>query len=393
MEVVDDYTSLGEYFESYDDYKPLIKTETILTSEINCMSLSDIQQNADTNLCQKDIKSSPHSDDDDKMSVVDPSAVWDHEYISKAEQIDIKEELENVNLQDIDYDIITSTPPSPAQYITIEPNTTRTSKGIPQSSNEYTETIDTATSLHPKTFEFGDLNIIIQETPHVKKSTATGYHVVRGCGNMEMSVSTTQPLSNNKYYIRTTLIRKHEDQRHNIINMVCKKHIKCTDPELKDHVLQTKSAPGTYYYDDEGLRKSICFHVSNTQDDINIPTVISVKFICASTCNLTKGQFSVVERGREMYLIVTLECKETNSIVARRKIDIWPKAAISLRDMCKLTRLSQKGAKAQWLMKKKEQRHALLKQKCIHITSLAKRHGCSKDEIKRIIDQIWDIPT
>ena len=99
------------------------------------------------------------------------------------------------------------------------------------------------------------------------------------------------------------------------------------------------------------------------------------------------------EKAREMYLVLTLENEYTNRIVARRSLTVWPKAAINLRDLNKLTRMEPKGAAAQMLIKKSDHKVKILKNKCISITSLAKGFGFSREDFSKIVDNVWNTPT
>ena len=99
------------------------------------------------------------------------------------------------------------------------------------------------------------------------------------------------------------------------------------------------------------------------------------------------------ERGREMYLVLTLENEYTNQIVARRSITVWPKAAMNLRDLNKLTRMEPKGAAAQILKIRSDQKIQILENRCIAIASQAKRFGINKQDFSKIVDKVWNIPT
>ena len=260
-------------------------------------------------------------------------------------------------------------------------------------SGNYTENRSLATSSKAKLFDFGNLNYKIMENKYVRKGLATGYHIVRHVGNMEISVTTNTPIQEDQHCVRATLIRKHVEHQHHAIDQVCDKHIHCTTLELKEHVLQTNTSPEYCYYDDTNPRKSICFRLYPENKKSNGSFTISLKFVCSSTCSLTKYQSFMPEKAREMYLVLTLENEYTNRIVARRNLTVWPKAAINLRDLNKLTRMEPKGAAAQLLIKKSDHKVKILKNKCIIITSLAKGFGFSREDFSKIVDNVWNIPT
>ena len=260
-------------------------------------------------------------------------------------------------------------------------------------SGIYTENRSLATSLKAKLFDFGNLNFKIIENKHVRKGLATGIHVVRQAGNMEISVTTKAPIQDDQFCVRATLVRKHVQYQHHAIDQICAKHIHCTIPELQDHMLQTNTSPEYCYYDDTNPRKSICFNLYPENKESNGSYIISLKFICSSTCSVTKNQIYMPERGREMYLVLTLENEYTNQVVARRSITVWPKAAMSLRDLNKLTRMEPKGAAAQILKIRSDQKIQILENRCIAIASQAKRFGINKQDFSKIVDKVWNIPT
>ena len=260
-------------------------------------------------------------------------------------------------------------------------------------SGIHTENRSLATSLKAKLFDFGNLNFKIIENKHVRKSLATGFHVVRQAGNMEISVTTKAPTQDNQFCVRATLIRKHVEFQRHAIDQICAKHIHCTIPELQEHMLQTNTSPEYCYYDDTNPRKSICFKLYPENEESNGSHTISLKFICSSTCSVTKDQLYMPERGREMYLVLTLENEYTNQVVARRSITVWPKAAINLRDLNKLTRMEPKGAAAQILRKSSDQKIQILENRCIILASQAKRFGINRQDFSKIVDKVWNIPT
>lgn len=266
----------------------------------------------------------------------------------------------------------------------------------PYSSITYREDNNSATSLDPNTFEFGDLSYHVLETKYVRKSTATGFHIQRMNGNM--SITLTAPSSNfqvcsdiGPFYIRALLVRKHEEYKHDVINTVCDKHTNQTDPQLAEHVMQTVNDKKDHWYDNQGTRKSICFWVTPVEDEI-CSRNINLRFICSSTCQITRDLDACPERSREMFMILTLESASSNEIIARRKVDIWVKAAICLRDLNKLTRMESKGAAAQYLLKTQKQKKNTLKQKCRLLVSITKKYKFTREELANIISETWNIP-
>ena len=266
----------------------------------------------------------------------------------------------------------------------------------PCSSITYREDNSSATSLDPNTFEFGNLSYHVLETKYVRKSTATGFHIQRLNGNMNIML--TAPLSNfepcsniGPLYIRAMLVRKHEEYKHDVINTVCTNHTYQTDPQLIEHVMQSYGEKKDYWYDNQGTRKSICFWIAPHENEMCSKN-INLKFICSSTCQITKDLDACPERSREMYILLTLESASSNEIIARRKIDIWVKAAICLRDLNKLTRMESKGSAAQFLMKTQKQKKIALKQKCRFLVSIAKKYKFTRKELTDIISETWNMP-
>ena len=246
-----------------------------------------------------------------------------------------------------------------------------------------------ATSHDPNLFQFGELTYNVIESNQVRLSKATGFHVVRETGAMNIKV--TVPTTDKKEcFVRATLVRKNYDQRHHIINQVCHKHINDTEPYLQSHVLQTSTNPNLCWYDSSGIRKSVCFWLYNNDKQNALEALLSLKFVCLSTCNVTRNYPLSPERGREWFLVLTAESKKCQRIFARSILNVWPKSTINTRDMYKPRRMEVKGGAAQLILAASKNKVSVLQHKVNQLVATAKKHDINKGDLMKFIDEHWE---
>ena len=245
-----------------------------------------------------------------------------------------------------------------------------------------------ATSHDPNLFQFGELTYNVKESNQVKLSKATGFHVVR---ESAMNIKVTIPMTDKKEcFVRATLVRKNYDQRHHIINQVCHKHINDSEPYLQSHVLQTSTNPNLCWYDSSGIRKSVCFWLYKNEKQNILEALLSLKFICLSTCTVTRNYPLSPERGREWFLVLTVESKECQRIFARSILNVWPKSTINTRDMCKPRRMEVKGGAAQLILATSKNKMSVLQHKVSQLVTTAKKHDINKGDLMKFIDEHWE---
>lgn len=248
-----------------------------------------------------------------------------------------------------------------------------------------------ATSNNPNIFHFGDLMCTISENDHVRLSLGTGYHITREQGCLNIKVSTKKlDRHPNGCFIRATLVRKNPDQRQKIINHICRKHNNTTDNHLKQHVIQSTLDPSLSWYENSTQQKSVNFWLQENPNAETLEAIVSLKFMCATTCEVTKDSLSCHERGREWILILTAECINTQRVFARRILDVWPKATINARDLYKPERLQPKGVRSRIKARNNQAKSKAIHHRICHLVDIAKKYKIPKDEIISVINNQWE---
>ena len=249
-----------------------------------------------------------------------------------------------------------------------------------------------ATSINPNVFQFGDLTCTIIENDHVRLSLGSGYHIIREQGNLNIKIRTIRLDRNpSRCFIRATLVRKNPEQRHKVINHICQKHENANDPHLRQHVMQTTLDPSLSWYDNSAPQKSVNFWLQESLNTDTLEAILSLKFACATSCEVTKDILSCHPEGREWIIILTAECIDSQKVFARRIIEVWPKASINARDLYKQERLQPKGIRGRSKSKSNQAKlKAKIHQKVCHLVDIAKNCNISKDEVISVINNQWE---
>ena len=189
---------------------------------------------------------------------------------------------------------------------------------------QYTERASRATGINPNTFEFGRLKTEIVETVFMKSDNRYIWSIIKGKGKILIKVTNKSydpKITDDPTLIRATLIRKSESYRHLLVQEICPKHISCSDPRLRNHVMQTDNSNGNHWYETTGIQKSICFNMRNPFQEI-----ISLRFICGTNCNTTGQKCKMNKTNKALLLILTME--QNDLIIGRKTIEICPKSAM-----------------------------------------------------------------
>ena len=212
------------------------------------------------------------------------------------------------------------------------------------------ETNSMATAKHLSLFEFGNFKCNILGNQHCQYSPYTGWHLQRSKGVMEIDLSFSNLLVEGPIIARVLLIRKDHRFRAYGIDQICEIHKNEVDNDSQNHVLQPDpNCNIDWCYDQSGFRKSICFSLG-TLDPLTrtLAGKISFRSMCFDSCNTCSDlSFSPTESSRDLQLVLTLEAPTCGIIIARKVIDVWPKACIVGRDMNKTERRLPKGGASQ----------------------------------------------
>ena len=181
----------------------------------------------------------------------------------------------------------------------------------------YTEDARRATSLSINRFEFGSLSFEVIETRFVRKISKQKWSISRKTGKLIITIDRKTIPYQTPTILRVTLARKNPTHRHQLINEICSKHQPESNQNLIEHVMQTNNRQGSFWYDTTGTRKSICFKTDNTNN-----TIISLSFLCTTSCNTTGTPHPMTKKSKGMLLILTLEQEE--KIISRRSLEIYP---------------------------------------------------------------------
>jgi hypothetical protein len=199
--------------------------------------------------------------------------------------------------------------------------------------------------------EFGKLQYRVEPTEICTLSDKTGWHIKRKAGLMEIQIEASNLKPDESLRIRTVLVKKHQTYCSVSIDRICHKHQEEITTD-QNHVLQ--AAPGyQFHYGKDGPRQSIIFPMK-TREDGTIKGTIGVRWMCNDSCNTSADPtFTPTHASRDQYLILTLESRKHRSVLARRKILVWPKANVGSRDLHKKERRLPQGGLGHLLKKQK----------------------------------------
>ena len=201
-------------------------------------------------------------------------------------------------------------------------------------------------------FDFGHFDYRIVENPKCRYSSFTGWHIERSSGTINIEVDLFNLALKKPLLIRAVLIRKNEMYRQYGVDRICEKHKREVNYDSQHQVLQPPpDYKGPWKYGVGGPRNSIIFIIEEKDFKKKIKN-IELRSICNSTC-VTGDNFVATEASRDLWLVLTLESAEYDVILARRHVEIWPKAVVCERDIMKTERRKPKGGAAQSVLNKK----------------------------------------
>ena len=215
-----------------------------------------------------------------------------------------------------------------------------------------------STCANPITEELGKVELRIEDIP---KGTTTWltryseanklYHIESGrnghfCINVCYNDIKLQP--SGTYFIRSILVKANSPYKHFPVDRICEKH-KENDPITDKQPIQpTKGTPKEKYsFCISGTRPSLIHWCEKPNENNTIRLTMNVMFPCMDTCcNTSHNSTSKnAEAARDLKLVQTLENLHNNQInvIRRHTINIWPKARIANRELCKKERRKPKG--------------------------------------------------
>lgn len=203
-----------------------------------------------------------------------------------------------------------------------------------------------ALSPYLNTMDLGRFKFHIKENSHCQYSPYTGWHLQRGSGMMIASLTFEDIEIRENMIVRAVLVREDEAYKHFLVDRVCSTHSVVDDPVGNENVLQpTPGQDGIWFYSTEGPRNSLCFDVGRPDLTGLLCCTIGIRSVCSDTCNTSKDRFfDSKQRSRNLLMVLTLEERDTYSILARRSLRIWPKAVVRASDIERKTRRLPKGA-------------------------------------------------
>ena len=204
-----------------------------------------------------------------------------------------------------------------------------------------------ATSIWPALTGLGNLIIQVEENSRCRKSLHTGYHIVRGEGNMRIYFTATGIPVEEPMTMRGVLVRKNELYRALCVERICEMHEAEADPEARNQVLQAGAGQkGCWQFGEKGPRRSIGFEVGMSSRLGSLQGSINLRIMCNDACITSKRTEQQPEASREMMLVLTIESTRHHIILARRSMDIWCKSRIVIKDLVKPYRLLNKRPEA-----------------------------------------------
>ena len=93
--------------------------------------------------------------------------------------------------------------------------------------------------------------------------------------------------------------------------------------------MQAPFSTSNCWYEEAAERMNICFWLGHEKSNNGTGHMIQLIFLCNSTCSTTDTKdFKHPENSRDLYLLLTLESIKDKTIIARRKLEVWPKAVV-----------------------------------------------------------------
>jgi hypothetical protein len=219
-----------------------------------------------------------------------------------------------------------------------------------------TDSIDSLTAL-AQVDSLGQVEYKIKPIDNIcqKSVQSAEWHVKSGSGFLDIQLAfhnvPDQYSSSEQLFVRCVIFRQHSEFRHLPVDTICPKHLK---PGTRHpmHVLQALPGPDQdHFYTSTEYRKSISFPCSGRDSSGNIHAGLQLQFICNASCNTCSDPaFRNKEKAQDLLLVITLEVLDDskNAItLARTSVPVWPKAAVSARDLTKGARRLAKGGLAQ----------------------------------------------
>ena len=201
-----------------------------------------------------------------------------------------------------------------------------------------------ATSRWPAVSNYGDLLIQVEENKKCRRSLNTGYHVVRSEGTLRIYFTVAGMPVQDDMIMRGVLVRKNKLYRGLCVERVCEKHEAEMDQDNISQVLQGGNEHlGNWQFGKTGPRRSVEFKVGTTCMLGKLQGNISLRIMCNDACITSNRTEQQPEASREMLIILTVESRKHDVILARRSIDVWSKSRIVTRDLAKPSRLLSKG--------------------------------------------------
>lgn len=167
----------------------------------------------------------------------------------------------------------------------------------------------------------------------------TGIHVKSGDGLLRMRISVGNNVNCGNLGVIAYLRRSIEPFCKIPVDVVCAKH---RDPaKSESQVLESNALSAVYYPATEG-------HFPGVFERLNDDNILEYKFACNDSDQTWTGEEKLKERARDMDLVLNLfDTLNPTQIIARRMIDVWPKASVNKRDLDKLNRREEKGGAAE----------------------------------------------
>ena len=186
-----------------------------------------------------------------------------------------------------------------------------------------------------------------------KLSSYTGYHLKRLTGELTVKVTVQDIYDNTPLVVKARLRKTKEAYRHHKVEKICKVHQEGVPEELWKHVLQAAGNQSNVKHEVDEEGRYVCFNIGKTNSVTGtLSKRIAVKSICTDSCQTCSDPKQPAENCRELLLVLTLE-SEASGLIGQRSIPIWPKAALSNRDLRKISRTQGKGGSLSLNMKKR----------------------------------------
>ena len=192
------------------------------------------------------------------------------------------------------------------------------------------------------------LQYTVAENKLCQFSPYTGYHLQSGLGEMRITLTVKNAPRSKPLTIRASLIRKDPAYQQFGVTSVCEKHRR--NEERKSHVLQATSGEQSVHYESYPQKRYVCFDLGVPDSAGNLRTTIGLRCTCNDTCQTcSHPNFQPREPSRDLLLTIALDSNDIQ--IAHRSLTIWPKAAITIRDLKLLVRRRPKGGRASQLTK------------------------------------------